>query len=629
MVIKVVTLTGLELAYADPLLVSIGCLKKRIEATEQIPVNKQRIIYQGQPQADEDRLNGDGLYHLVLNLRAGMMTEGSGRNGAFSPIGPVGQSPVISLCSTFIPDAIPIGSTEIAVLVESDIPASVPLKLKKRKAETDLPKLEKPKTSKKPKTAQPEKPEKPEKTEKLECSIGVCTTGRKTYFTCPDCGGSTCLSCFAIGMKEHNMNIECPSCKVDIPASKWRWLFPPHFVNTIVRKRDGYNLVQHYDANRSLFQDRAAAEMQARGLRVKHNAITAKQRALRLQMAELKKQQHALNEEANPLSVEIYRLEQIRDGRIRTPGAAAAAPQRVQIVRETPCLTADCRAFLDRAGHCNICTHTYCLTCQCRDHGDAPCNSDTISTLALIRAEYKPCPNPACGVPIKRVSGCSQMFCVLCHTFFDENTREISKGRAHNPEFFDLIQRGGILRGTTHGVEGAGGVEGCGMPNFQTLRRLFPELETCDGMCNFIRAVNHLVEINREDTRIDREQEGKIQKMLIDSILSEKAKTEGGYQVVTPYLEPLYRSDLVRCCKASQYAKDWNSLLLTTCNAGIDLIRSLQTRGREAFADVYAQVQELVTLTNGEITKLADFYENKPKGQFNMDIGSKKYLEYS
>jgi hypothetical protein len=467
------------------------------------------------------------------------------------------------------------------------------------------------------------------KAEQLECSIGVCTTGKKTYFTCKSCNASTCLSCFATGMTEHKMDIQCPSCNANIPESTWRWVFPPHYVNSIIRKRTGFKLVEFYDANRGLFQDNAAAEKDARALRTHRDTLRLQAQAKRAQMKVLRDELAIIDNLSYEASKSIRIKESRRDARPQgQPHAAAAAasePERVTIVRQVGCFTANCRAFLDGSGHCNICGLTYCLTCQSLEHRDAPCNSDTLATLTLIAAEYKPCPNPACGVPIKRVSGCPQMFCLLCHTFFDENTRKIVTGGVlHNPDFFALLNRGGVLRGTAPTIAAAEG-DGCGMPNFQNLRRQFPELAQCNGMVNFIQSINHLVATRANDADIETQQRIKIQGMLIDSILSEKAKTDGR-QVLTAYPEEAYRSDLVRCCKASQYAKDLNSLLATTCTAGIDLIRSLQGGG--AFAEVYEQVKHLAELTNEEIVKLAEFYQYTPKGRFILNPGNIDYLSF-
>jgi hypothetical protein len=59
-----------------------------------------------------------------------------------------------------------------------------------------------------------------------------------------------------------------------------------------------------------------------------------------------------------------------------------------------------------------------------------------------MKKDTKQC--PTCSVPIHRIEGCSQMYCIKCHTAFDWNTGKIDKGYIHNPEYF-RYQRENIL----------------------------------------------------------------------------------------------------------------------------------------------------------------------------------------
>lgn len=56
-------------------------------------------------------------------------------------------------------------------------------------------------------------------------------------------------------------------------------------------------------------------------------------------------------------------------------------------------------------------------------------------SVELITSMSKRC--PGCGTPISKVSGCDQMWCVVCHTFFNYSTGQINLGKfQHNPHYF-------------------------------------------------------------------------------------------------------------------------------------------------------------------------------------------------
>ena len=102
-----------------------------------------------------------------------------------------------------------------------------------------------------------------------------------------------------------------------------------------------------------------------------------------------------------------------------------------------PCLATDCRGFLSKSYKCGTCDKFFCAECheqkKSRVDGEHICNEEAKATIAMIRRDSKPCPK--CSIPIEKVSGCSQMWCVSCHTTFDWNTMRIETGYIHNPEY--------------------------------------------------------------------------------------------------------------------------------------------------------------------------------------------------
>ena len=91
---------------------------------------------------------------------------------------------------------------------------------------------------------------------------------------------------------------------------------------------------------------------------------------------------------------------------------------------------------------CKKCLEKTCIVCQ-EDFKDEKhaCNKDIIKSLKLIDSDSKPC--PGCKINIQRTSGCNQMWCTICHSFFDWVTNEMCDKTEirHNPHYFDYLNK--------------------------------------------------------------------------------------------------------------------------------------------------------------------------------------------
>jgi hypothetical protein len=104
-----------------------------------------------------------------------------------------------------------------------------------------------------------------------------------------------------------------------------------------------------------------------------------------------------------------------------------------------------CRGFLSTAYKCGTCDTYFCPDCNDRKVNRTDdthvCNEEMKSTMDLIKSDSKPCPK--CRMMIFKISGCSQMWCVQCHTAFNWNTGIIQNGHIHNPEYFRYLRETG------------------------------------------------------------------------------------------------------------------------------------------------------------------------------------------
>lgn len=103
------------------------------------------------------------------------------------------------------------------------------------------------------------------------------------------------------------------------------------------------------------------------------------------------------------------------------------------------CTVENCRGFLSTSWKCGTCETWVCPTCRVpktsKDDEEHVCNPDDVATAKMLTEEVKNCPK--CAVPIFKIDGCDQMWCVECETPFSWRTLEIiTNGTIHNPHFY-------------------------------------------------------------------------------------------------------------------------------------------------------------------------------------------------
>lgn len=108
------------------------------------------------------------------------------------------------------------------------------------------------------------------------------------------------------------------------------------------------------------------------------------------------------------------------------------------------CPVNECRGFLNEEWYCVICENFTCEHCNEIRTSDHVCDDENVKTMKLLKRDSKPCPK--CGTVIYKISGCSQMFCVDCHTAFDWHSGVIEIGRIHNPHYLEFKRKSGLNR---------------------------------------------------------------------------------------------------------------------------------------------------------------------------------------
>ena len=107
-----------------------------------------------------------------------------------------------------------------------------------------------------------------------------------------------------------------------------------------------------------------------------------------------------------------------------------------------PCPMEGCLGFVERMSFtCGICKMSVCKECHELRDDHHTCKPENVLTAKALANESKPCPH--CAVPTFRISGCSQMWCVVCHKPWDWNTGvKLAEGEIiHNPHYFEWARK--------------------------------------------------------------------------------------------------------------------------------------------------------------------------------------------
>ena len=143
------------------------------------------------------------------------------------------------------------------------------------------------------------------------------------------------------------------------------------------------------------------------------------------------------------------------------------------------CPSEECKGFLNQEWFCGLCNKRYCKECNEILDVDHVCDPETVKTMELLNKDSKSCPK--CGTVIHKTSGCTQMWCISCHTAFNWRTGEIETGRIHNPHFMEFKKK--MMSSREHGDIPCGGV-----PSFRELR----EQKAPDEILKYAMLINQL-----------------------------------------------------------------------------------------------------------------------------------------
>jgi len=207
---------------------------------------------------------------------------------------------------------------------------------------------------------------------------------------------------------------------------------------------------------------------------------------------ELRREERLINNQINGLYRERSRLNI----------DSVNTEDRKKFIRKCP--ITDCRGFLSTQWQCGSCEKKICNKCNEEKLEEHNCNPEHVATMEFINKDTKPCPN--CGVMIHKISGCSQIFCVDCHTAWDWKTSRIDTGVIHNPHYYEFIARNGNT------LRNNGDIPCGGLPDVYTLRNVLSRIyksKAPEFLYQIHQTITHIQhyeirnEVNNVDTNRD------------------------------------------------------------------------------------------------------------------------------
>ncbi len=258
------------------------------------------------------------------------------------------------------------------------------------------------------------------------------------------------------------------------------------------------------------------------------------------------------------------------------------------------CPGKNCNGFISNKYVCGTCDIKVCGKCRQPKHDD-DCDPNLVENVKLMKKDTKPCPK--CTIPIFKISGCDQMWCVYCHTPFSWRTGEVVTGVVHNPHFYEWQrnENGGIAPRVP-------GDEPCGGP--LSIGKLYTKLQKlnieCQDIVNAHRVVNHIKDVSLRRSH-----------PLVE--FGEVDNTDLRISFLMNYItEKQWLKTLKMREKKREKNRCIHLILRMFVNTMDDLFRSMvRKRTIETIIGVYEQMLSLRKYVNQELNKIESRFNNK------------------
>jgi hypothetical protein len=118
------------------------------------------------------------------------------------------------------------------------------------------------------------------------------------------------------------------------------------------------------------------------------------------------------------------------------------------------CPVGSCRGMIEgKTWKCIVCENKLCNKCHIplirvggdtsSKYGSHTCKKEDVVNANIIKNDTKPC--PGCASRVYKINGCDQMFCTQCRASFSWLTGRKTQGPIHNPHYYQLQKKLGII----------------------------------------------------------------------------------------------------------------------------------------------------------------------------------------
>lgn len=406
----------------------------------------------------------------------------------------------------------------------------------------------------------------------------ICAEKRRkvTWVTCPKCSASCCRGCTKRFLLEHlDINPICMACKA-------QWDFEFLAENT----DEEFHNHTYRDYRAKIIVDRERSLLPAT------QPYVEKTRLVDEKTEEISKILEQIREHKNIIHELTLQKRKINNEIIVLHDEKHTDPQtNIRFIGHCP--QPECKGFLNETYDCGLCKNKACRSCRLPKHkGD--CDKDTVETVRLLAQDTRACPN--CGVPIFRISGCDQIFCIKCFTAFDWKTGKIETGRIHNPHYYEWLRQNGGERREPGDVRCGGQISSLVLHEHLQRNRFSPD--TIQWVMDSHRISGHIRNVEMPVYRID------------DNV----AETNRDLRIKY-LLGKLSDKDWVSQIKKREKQREKNRAISLVLNMFVDTLDDLHaniTRSKEDEIDEFlVQMKNLQKYTKKALQKISNRFKNK------------------
>ena len=293
----------------------------------------------------------------------------------------------------------------------------------------------------------------------------------RSKVVCTHCNIETCKSCVSRYLLSSTQDAHCMSCKARWTRDFMFYNLNSTFLNITYAKHRGGVL---YEMEKALLAETIPVAI----LRKQIDDTLLKLDPLKRENEELRDAYHLISFDLLHRPSKEQELKTIRDRRLTlqreilkvnserrrlereiedldATTMRSASTQRTTTKQAQkyirPCAGEECRGFISTNMVCSLCETEYCEKCHEVLTSRHSCKAEDIESATAIMKDSKNCPN--CHVVTYKISGCSQMWCTLCHTVWNWNTGAVETGIVHNPHYFEYMRKTGSLPGANQGIQ--------------------------------------------------------------------------------------------------------------------------------------------------------------------------------